>query len=211
MLVNPVFLHGWAFSSKVFDGFRGIKIDLPYHGSSKLGYGGMEELVDDIALTLPSKHDLVGWSMGASLAMLLALKYPSKVNRLFLIGATAHFGGAWSRANIRAFMSMVKREGYGGIRKFRGTAYGGAFEDSLELEPAIGMLSDYIELNLELEAPFIRKEVFLIHGLEDEVVPPQESLKLFNLLKGAKLLFLSGGHFPIGYEEEFIAKVFKGG
>jgi len=84
----PVFIHGWAFSSKVFEGLRGIKPDLPAHGSNAKSYTSLRDVVTEIALSLPSRHDVVGWSLGGSIALLLALHFPSKVRRLFLIGTS---------------------------------------------------------------------------------------------------------------------------
>jgi len=40
---------------------------------------------------------VVGWSMGGTLALLLALLFPSKVEALLLIGATACFSCLWER------------------------------------------------------------------------------------------------------------------
>ncbi len=210
-LVNPVFLHGWGFSSKVFEGFGGIKIDLPFHGSSKFDYEGIESLVDDIALTLGNKHDVVGWSMGGSLALLLACRYPTKVSRVFVIGATPCFGKAWSRKNIRAFLAMIKREGMKGLERFRLSAYSEPFDDEIKLEGALGFLEDYINLDLTYLLPYLDKEVFIIHGGDDPVTPLSEAFKLYNLLRDAKLFILPGGHLPVRDEKDFIRKVLKGG
>ncbi len=211
MLINPVFLHGWAFSSKVFENFAGIKIDLPFHGSSDLNYENLSGLVDQLVMSLPAKHDLVGWSMGGSLAVLMAIKYPTKVNRLVLIGATACFGEAWNKKNIRAFISMIKREKYAGVNRFRKEAYGDNFTDFINLEGSLRFLKDYINLKLSQFLPYLKKEVLVIHGEEDRIVPIEEAFKLYSMLKNAKLITLPGGHFPVRYESELIYQVLKGG
>jgi pimeloyl-[acyl-carrier protein] methyl ester esterase len=208
-LLRPVLIHGWGFTKEVFESFKGIKLELPFHGNSRLNYSSMETLIDDIALSLPGKHDIVGWSMGGSIALLLAYRYPSKVRRLFLIGTTPFFGGAWHRKNIRAFLSMLRREGMKGVERFRLMAYGESFKGHIELEGALRMLRDYIALDIRHLLPFVRGEKFIIHGSEDNITPVHEAIKLYNLLGNAKLFILPGGHLPVRHEEDIVSKVLK--
>lgn len=205
-LSYPLFIHGWAFSSKVFDGLVGIKVDLPAHGSNTEPYRGLERLVEDVALSLPGRHDLVGWSLGGSIALMLALRFPSKVNRLFLIGTSPFFGGAWPERNIKAFKLKIRREG---ISAFRRMAYPHPFEDRMEEEEGMRMLEDYINLDLRDRLPYLRKEVFVIQGERDTVVPLGEALKLRNLIKGSKLIILPGDHFPAQDERGLLSTLLK--
>ncbi len=205
-LVSPVFIHGWAFSSRVFKSYKGIKVDLPAHGMNRERYLSFERMVEDIALKLPSRHDIVGWSLGGTVALLLALKFPDKVRKLFLIGVSPYFRGAWSATNLRAFRMMIKRRG---ISAFRELAFGKGFDDFLEEESAMKMLDDYINLDLRYRIPYIRKEVFILQGEDDRIVPVKESLKLHNLIKGSKLIILPGGHFPAEDEKSLFSALLK--
>ena len=110
MLQNPVFIHGWAFSSKVFEHFRGIKYDLPGHGKNRKPFKDFEEVLKELAQLTYKKHDIIGWSLGGSVALLFALRFPEKVNRLILIGTTPHFGGAWEEKNIKAMKLLIKKK-----------------------------------------------------------------------------------------------------
>lgn len=204
-LSRPLFIHGWAFSSKVFGNLEGIKVDLPSHGSSRDAYESFEKTVERLALSLPGKHDVVGWSLGGSVALMLALRFPTKVRRLFLIGTSPFFGGAWPERNIRALKLRIKREG---IHVFRKMAYPKPFEDSMGKE-ALRMLEDYVRLDLRSRLPFLKKEVFILHGREDSVVPVREAFKLHNLIKGSKLIILPGGHFPAGDERSLLSTLLK--
>jgi len=206
MLKNPIFIHGWAFSSKVFKDFRGIKYDLPDHGRNKNPYESIEKIVEDLRKITFAKHDLVGWSLGGSLALLFAYKYPERVNRLFLIGTTPYFKVAWNEKNVRAMKLLIKKKG---IKAFRELAYGD-FEDFFEENRGMKLLDDYVNLNLYPILPYIKKEVFLIHGTEDKIVPPSEAYKLHKRLKCSKLILLGGGHFPVKNEEHLRKAVFKG-
>ncbi len=204
-LYHPLFIHGWAFSSKVFRGLQGIKVDLPGHGSNCGPYENLERAVESIALSLPGKHDVVGWSLGGSIALMLALRFPAKVRRLFLIGASPFFGGAWPEKNVRALKLRIKKEG---INVFRKMAYPKPFEDTLEKE-AFRMLEDYVRLDLRDRLPFLKKEVTILHGKEDRIVPVYEAFKLHNLIKGSKLIILPGGHFPAEDERSLLSALLK--
>ena len=207
MLQNPLFIHGWAFSSKIFKDFRGIKYDLPGHGKNKKPFKGFEEVLKELALITGKNHDVVGWSLGGSVALLFALKFPQKVNRLFLIGTTSHFAGAWEEKNIKAMKLLIKKKG---IEVFRELAYG-EFEDYFDQESGFELLDAYVKLNLFPFLSKIDKEVYIIHGSEDKIVPPSEAYRLYKALKKAKLIILGGGHFPIRNEEELKTAILKSG
>jgi pimeloyl-[acyl-carrier protein] methyl ester esterase len=206
MLSEPVLIHGWGFSSKIFEGFRGIKPDLPGHGRGPDHYEGIEGLVDYLSGFLREEHDLVGWSLGGSLALLLYMKFPGKIRRIFLIGATPCFRRAWSLKNIRAFRMMFKREGIGAFRRLAGQE---GFEDRVREDILHRMLEDYVNLDLEPLLSEVRAEVFIIHGRNDRVVPPAEAEKLHGRIRGSKLFMLEGGHFPVRDEETLVREVFQ--
>ncbi len=203
MLKNPIYIHGYGFSSKVFSNFRGTKIDLPFHGISAIRYKDFYSLTEEFLGYMPLKHDIIGWSMGGSLALMLAYRFPSKVNRIFLIGVTPCFRRAWEPKNIRAFISMLKRDPVRGLSKFRKMAYG-EFNDNVDIKASFAMLEDYINFDLLPFLPLIEKPVFIIHGTEDRIVPPREAFVLANLLTYSKLRIIPGGHFPIRYEKDLI-------
>ncbi|EDP74585.1 alpha/beta hydrolase [Hydrogenivirga sp. 128-5-R1-1] len=207
-LLSPVFIHGWAFSSRVFNRCRGIKVELPGHGRNTEPYKNLESVVESLALSLPGRHDIVGWSLGGTLALMLAMKYPAKVNRLFLIGTSPYFGGAWSERNLRAFKLRIKREGVGAFRKM---AYPKSFEDRLSEETALRMLEDFIKTDLRCRLPLLRKKTLIVHGERDVITPVKEALKLYNLVKGSKLIILPGGHFPAEDETGLLSTLLKVG
>ncbi len=203
---NPVFIHGWSFSSHIFSTLPGIKIDLPSHGRNRKCYENFERMIIDIGLSLPSVHDVIGWSLGGSVALLLALTFPKKVRRLILIGTSPFFGGAWSVKNLRAFRMMIRRKG---VEAFRKMAYRKDFECWLDKEGAMRMLEDYINLDLRDRLPLLKKEVLIVQGEDDVVVPVTEAFKLYNLIRGSKLIILPGGHFPAENEVGLLFKVLK--
>ncbi|RMH80508.1 MAG: alpha/beta fold hydrolase [Acidobacteria bacterium] len=200
------FIHGWGFSSKVLASFPSV--DLPFHGRSKLSYSDPWSLARELALIAPEGSTLIGWSMGGSLALMMAYMFPEKFRGLLLIGATAHFGGNWQERNLRGFILRLKREGTEFLKTFRRLAYEREFEDCIELEGAEKLLRDYITLNIKPIVPNIRQRVFLLHGIRDPIVPFRSALSLYNLLKRSKLIPFLGGHFP--RNESLIFEVLKG-
>jgi len=96
-----VMLHGWAMHSGVWRIFakqlaaerQVICLDLPGHGRSEIVQPyTLELLVDSLALALPERPcHLVGWSLGGTIALRLAEKYPHKVKSLVLIASNPHF------------------------------------------------------------------------------------------------------------------------
>ncbi|NPB08352.1 MAG: alpha/beta hydrolase [Aquificae bacterium] len=207
MLKRPLLIHGWGFSSGIFRNFRGIKYDLPGHGKGRKTYGGLEEILKDLARITWREHDVVGWSLGGSVALLFALRYPQKVRRLILIGTTPHFGGVWGERNVRAMKLKIKKEGIAFFRRLACCEY----EDLFLEDVAFKLLDDYVSLNLTKVLPSLSKEAFIIHGIGDPIVPPSEALRLHNLLKGSKLIFLGGGHLPVRDEEHLESALLKSG
>ncbi len=206
MLINPLYIHGWGFSSRVFRAFKGIKPDLPGHGRGPQTYKNLDEVARYLAGFLKDHHDIVGWSLGGSLALMVAQLVPERVERIFLIGTTPCFSRAWKESNLRAFKLMISRNG---LRSFRRLAGFEDFEDEYDMEILMKMLEDYINLDLREKVKAINKETYIIHGKGDMVVPVEEAYKLHGLMSHSKLFILEGSHLPIGDEEAFVRTIFK--
>jgi pimeloyl-[acyl-carrier protein] methyl ester esterase len=203
-----VFIHGFGFSSEVFKAFPGLKIELPFHGTSKLKGTKLRAVAQEIASSIPNKSIVLGWSMGGTLALLLALLFPSKVKALLLIGATACFPCLWDRKNLKGFLLRLRKEREEFLKEFRKRAYPKPFDAEVELEGALELLEDYLSADLRSYVPNIKKPILLLHGTEDPIVPLIGALELYNLSKNAKLITFAGGHFP--ENEAIIFKVLKG-
>ena len=67
-------------------------VDLPGHGNSTLdGAFDLQPVVDTLAKALPERANWLGWSLGGTLAMELAARYPRQVSQLVLVTATPRF------------------------------------------------------------------------------------------------------------------------
>jgi 2-succinyl-6-hydroxy-2,4-cyclohexadiene-1-carboxylate synthase len=102
------FVHGftqtrrsWAPLLALMPGIEATVIDAPGHGGSPDGARSLTQSGDDIAETMRAGI-LVGYSMGARMALHAALDHPDIVSGLVLISGTAGIEDAADRAARRA-------------------------------------------------------------------------------------------------------------
>ena len=97
---NLVLLHGWGMNGAVWQPlvkklsklFTLHIVDLPGMGLSRpIEPFHLSAIAEKVAEVLPAQADVIGWSLGAQVAMRIALDYPDLVRRLVLVGATPCF------------------------------------------------------------------------------------------------------------------------
>ncbi|WP_448583899.1 alpha/beta fold hydrolase [Thermocrinis sp.] len=201
-------MHGWGFSSRVFKNLPGIKLELPYHGKSKFKSLTLRLLAKEIASVIPNNSILVAWSLGGTLALLIAFFYPSKVRHLMLLGSTACFSSLWEKRELRGFLLRLRREKEKFLEEFRSRAYPKSFNDFIDIGKSAKLLEDYFLTDVRSYVPYIKTPITLLHGTNDSVVPFRACIELYNLAKKAKLITFYGGHFP--KDESIILEVLKG-
>src|SRR5262249_30224423 len=99
-----VLVHGWGLNLRVWDGvvedlrdhFRMIAVDLPGHGRSAWSSGRTTPaeqtwLLHTSLASVSNHYSLLGWSLGAQMALDLAGAMPGKVDRLVLVAGTPQF------------------------------------------------------------------------------------------------------------------------
>lgn len=95
-----VMLHGWGLNSGVFDQVAPllaqsnnvILIDLPGFGdNADVTLTTLENAVEHIYDSLPTRFSLLGWSLGGLIAQKLALTYPESVSSLICTATTPYF------------------------------------------------------------------------------------------------------------------------
>jgi 2-succinyl-6-hydroxy-2,4-cyclohexadiene-1-carboxylate synthase len=108
-----VLLHGFGGTHRAWDGvighlsperYRALALDLPGHGR-KAGAErpfSFDGCVASVLRSSPSRFVLVGYSLGARVALHVALSAPERVRRLVLVGATAGIEDPQERAMRRA-------------------------------------------------------------------------------------------------------------
>ncbi|MDM7266909.1 MAG: alpha/beta fold hydrolase, partial [Aquificaceae bacterium] len=168
-------------------------MDLPFHGESTLEYKDLWSLARDIALRVEKGSLLIGWSLGASLALMMAYMFPDRFRGLLLIGACACFFCAWPEKNLRGFMLRLERDRESFLKEFMSLAYPKPFEDSLNLEGAREMLKDYMKLDLRPIQPYIRQRTRIVHGTGDPMAPCRSSVSRWQGREWAGVIAWVGG------------------
>lgn len=234
-----VLLHGWAMSGRVW-GFqrdlagscRVITPDLRGHGASSSSERfGLEELAGDLA-ALADHLELqgavvVGWSLGAQVALKCFSSIRDRVAGLILVGGTPRFSisadydAGLSSREIRGLEARLKRDYSRTMGEFFRRMFAPG-ELSREQESRIAreivMGSRLPELavaqaglaildreDLRHILPGVDRPVLLVHGEEDTICPPAAAHCMKAHLTQSRLALLpKTGHAPfLSQPEEF--------
>ncbi|MEA5098585.1 MAG: alpha/beta fold hydrolase, partial [Burkholderiaceae bacterium] len=130
--MNPLVLwHGWGISNIAWNSLmQHLPADcqpqpLPgYDDTPAPHHYTAELLVDKLMERWTAPITLCGWSMGSMLALLAAHRYPERIERLILIGATPCFvqNSSWPYGMtpqlLDLFMQAVRLDGLSLIKRF---------------------------------------------------------------------------------------------
>jgi 2-hydroxymuconate-semialdehyde hydrolase len=158
------------------------------------------------------KADLVGNSFGGAIALATAIQHPARVGRLVLMGSvglsfpiTPALDAVWgytpSIENMRGLLdifaydrSLVNDE-LAELR-YRASIQPGFQESFAAMFPAPRQRWVDALASAEEAIRAIPHEALLIHGREDQVIPPSVSLRLLQLIERAQLhMFGQCGHW----------------
>lgn len=218
---EPVlFLHGLAGDHGVFERqtpeiskeWRTIRVDIRGHGASEVPPGPWKiaDFADDFAalldrLSVPEAH-VVGHSAGGVFAMSMALRHPTRVKSLFLVGTSAELKPEIAEKSYLRWASVAEEQGLeaalndarlpvpDGIRPEHGPGF------ALTCRAISELVSEPIAPRL----PEIRVPAAFVVG-EKDPFGPGGSVKASRAVPGAELHILEGqGHYPFRRDvEEF--------
>jgi pimeloyl-[acyl-carrier protein] methyl ester esterase len=223
-----MFIHGWLMSGKVWacqspltDGFRVIVPDLPGHGESdgdEFDYAhAVADLVELCEYLRLERVVLVGWSMGAQLALRSFPLLRNRLAGLVLVGGTPLFcredgydhglppAEARTMAlRLRRSFSRTAGEFYQGmfspaeVREHAPAPLAGSIVGRLpELPLALAALDELIRTDLRNQLAEITAPVLLVHGEADRICLPGASSYMHDKLPNSRLhLFAGAGHAP---------------
>jgi len=223
------FLHGWAMTPAVWQpliaalGTENFEIHAPalpgHDGSAPNIKPTLTAWADVLAPTLPLDATVIGWSLGAMLALELARTRPEQVGRLILLSATPRFVSApdWPHgldaAVVASFTDGYTSQPTQTLRRFLTLqTLGDASRRQLlpQLEAAavphtgspLPMLADGLKIlatsDLHPQLAEIRQPVHLIHGSDDALMPVEAARQIKAALPYARLtVFEHCGHAPL--------------
>jgi len=244
---NLVFLHGWASHWTVFrslqraigQGFNMRALALPGYDPITQGLSGRSPdrrddvgaLVNALAAQVTQDCVLVGWSLGAQVALAWAQRFPTQVKRLVLMGATPTFmqQSQWtpavSASVMNQFATALRADPAGLLRRFtalqtRGEARAVRVAHQLRsalfthplpsldvLEAGLALLR---ETDLRALLPRMIQPSLIIHGSGDAVVPIAAALALSENLPQARFVCINGaGHAPFLSDPHGVATLIR--
>ena len=182
----------------------------PGHGG-RLGAGtaSLDAFAADLAAQIETPSVLVGASMGASVALILAARFPQSVTRLVLTGATPclaarpDFPHALAQARIDALTAGLERDFRGACRAFCTAMAGGdrlardrLLQAALATDPdvAIVILRDSAQRDLRPLLAQVRVPVTVIAADDDAITPGDAQAALAGALAARLERFEDGGH-----------------
>jgi len=222
-----VLLHGWASHPQVFRGLaRALDKRARVHSLALPGYGGtpacapytLERMAQALAVNAPQPCTVLGWSLGAQVALTWAQQMPRQVQRLVLVAATPCFTerSDWPHAvsaqQMRQFAAALQRDPQSLLRRFVALQTQGdeqAVRAAHQLRtalftnllPAQAVLAAGLEslraMDLRAGLPAITQPVLVLHGERDAVTPCAAGAALAALLPRAQFETIPGaGHAP---------------
>jgi len=190
-------IHGWSFGKELWKGTpfeEACHLELPGHGESPFLSTELKELSLEIGNSLTPNSHLVGWSLGATVAALVAVFFKEKVGKLTLIAPTPSFTGtSQPEALVKRFLKRLKRDFPGGVDYFRSLCSRvGAPTPKLNQATATELLASFAsfdggELFKRVESPTV-----ILVGEEDQITKLSGAFQTFKLIKSSSLRVLPG-------------------
>ncbi len=188
--------------------------DLPGFGASPPAGPALESIADRLAHAVSQGEIpvlLFGNGYGSFLALLVALRHPTLVDRLVLAGT----GAAFSEPGRAAFRAMQAAAAAKGLEAVADTAMRRLFSPDfqsanpallaerrdrfLRTDPSVfaAACAALAELDLRPAVPDLAVPTLIMVGAQDEATPPPMARELVALVPGARLLELDGcAHVP---------------
>lgn len=223
-----LFLHGWLMSKKVWHfqlplaaNMRIITLDLRGHGRSDatdFSYAAclsdIETLLDYLAV---EKVIIIGWSMGAQIAIKASALLQDRISGLILVGSTPRFcsgsdyPGGLPLTEARGMAIRLKRDYRGASSQFFTSMFSATEKNSSDLADiadrtvaplpslhvALTALQELTDTDVRKLLPDIHIPVRLLHGTEDSICPPRAAEFMVSHLPHAALTtFPFAGHAP---------------
>jgi len=218
-----VLLHGWGAHAGVWGdlisrmdlGHQVIAPDLAPEGAPM---ASREDVIEQIAASVPERCVVAGWSLGGQLALAWAHRHPQQVARVLLIASTPRFvaEAGWPHgmdaATFAGFSAEVAADSAAALRRFlllqtQGDRAARTVARSLdaalntralpERDVLLQMLGWLQDTDLRPHLAQIRQRVLLVHGDCDRITPSGAAEYMARHLPDARLECIPGAaHAP---------------
>ncbi|MBE9535998.1 MAG: alpha/beta fold hydrolase [Proteobacteria bacterium] len=229
-----IFIHGWNMAASVWhhqlDYFartdvEALAVDLRGHGASAgmtpftvlQSARDIKDLVDNKRYDRPV---IVGWSMGAMVAIEYALRCPGVAAGICLVGGsprftmTEDFPHGLPPKDLQGMKLKLRRDFKRCIGDFRAAISSDLSPDEKMLVANVPLptacaamegLEELASVDLRPRLEQINIPVLLIHGSEDRVCLPGASAYMEGEIKGSERILIEGaGHLPfLSHRKEF--------
>jgi len=178
-----------------------------------LDYGAMAETTAQLLGQLHIRNaDVLGWSDGGIVGLLLAARHPDLVRRLVITGAsTRPLAGAVDPAVVAEVESWKPEADSAGRAR-----YARLFADSVSHYPVFVAKLKELWLNQPTDAQLGPAELAkieaptLVIGGDHDVIRLEHTVELFHAVKRAELLIVPGsGHNTLGEHSEWINPIIR--
>jgi pimeloyl-ACP methyl ester carboxylesterase len=169
----------------------------------------VSHMAADVAAVLDAAGEasahVIGFSMGGMIAQQFALDFPQRLRSLALLGT--HSGGPWAtqaEPRVRQLLfdkaKMSAEESLRAMRPYayaRDTADEPFYEDALVRLANLPTARDYqaqlyalIGWSVYLDLPRVARPTLVMHGLQDQLIPPENARRTAQRIPGAELIEL---------------------
>lgn len=200
-----IFIHGWGFSKEIFKDYFYIDnsdfLDLPFHGemSDFEDKNILENYVNYVSSKIHKDTTLIGWSLGATVSLLTALKNEN-VKKLVLIGFSPKFNDeklGSSPVYIKAFLNNLNRDFSSTLSNFRKVAIDKEIKNIPKpKEGSKSLLKEFINLDLTDTLTKINIPTIILHGINDKIVNKEAAFFSHKKIKDSQLFLLDSHHGP---------------
>lgn len=222
-----VMLHGWAMHSGIWRQFarqlaqrrQVICLDLPGHGrSAELESFDLPTIANALLDAIPvNRFSILGWSLGATVALEMAARFPDRVQSLSLLAGNPKFVKSFGWPGVRAevldgFAGQLGEDARLTLQRFLGLQVQG-LPDSRQLlqqlrfavhecdAPAINALQGGLHIlkysDLRKALAGLRCPITVVQGDKDTLIPLQTAQSIKKLNPRVDLHVLeNAGHVP---------------
>lgn len=226
---TPIFfIHGWLMSQRVWSlqgplssRYRIITLDLPGHGSAGDTDFSYNACCEDIGLLFNrlqlDRVIMVGWSLGAQLAIKVFPEIKNQVAAMVLVGGTPHFCNSsdvsygLAPAEARGMTLRIKKDYRRTAEEFFAGMFSQEEKGTIDMRTlagsvvgnlpsrnnALSALNELIHADMRAYLPLVSVPVMLIHGTDDKICRSSASMYMAEQIASAKIeLICSAGHAP---------------